>query len=84
MQGKCGGFSDPGWKELNFDYFSSLSVADLDECVLGIHNCGADHLCINTPGSFQCYQACPAGFIEDAAGSCTGELSVHIKMNRDL
>lgn len=58
------------------DCFSSLSVADVDECILGTHNCGVDQICINTPGFFQCSPSttCPAGFIKDAAGSCIGEL----------
>lgn len=69
----------------NAELWWFLFFADLDECILGIHNCGTEQLCINTPGSFQCSpsQTCPAGFIEDA-GSCTGELGIHIKINLAL
>ena len=34
---------------------------DIDECVLGTHNCPADAVCKNTDGSFEC--ECPAGFV---------------------
>lgn len=73
-----------GWEMMTSSCCPSSPVADLDECTLGIHNCGADFLCTNTPGSFECspVKTCPAGFIEDAPSSCVGELGVHIKRNR--
>lgn len=72
-----------GWEIISPAYCPWSPVADLDECKLGIHNCGANFLCTNTPGSFECspVKACPAGFIEDGPGSCVGELGVCMKRN---
>uniref|UniRef100_A0A3B5B9J0 Fibulin 1 n=1 Tax=Stegastes partitus TaxID=144197 RepID=A0A3B5B9J0_9TELE len=51
---------------------SSFPVADIDECALGTHNCGADFVCTNTEGSFRCKpkEKCGDGYIQDAVGSC--------------
>ena len=38
---------------------------DIDECVLGTHNCPADAVCKNTDGSFEC--ECPEGFVWDGS-----------------
>ncbi len=38
---------------------------DIDECVLGTHNCPPDLACKNTDGSFEC--ECPAGFVWDGS-----------------
>uniref|UniRef100_A0A3Q1AR84 Fibulin 2 n=1 Tax=Amphiprion ocellaris TaxID=80972 RepID=A0A3Q1AR84_AMPOC len=45
---------------------------DVNECVLGSHNCGAGFQCVNTEGSFRCNPnpRCPAGFKQDQQGSC--------------
>ena len=32
---------------------------DIDECKLGINDCGFGSICLNTPGSYQC--KCPEG-----------------------
>ena len=29
---------------------------DIDECALGLHNCGAEQICQNFPGYFQCLE----------------------------
>ncbi|KAG7259834.1 hypothetical protein CRUP_006966 [Coryphaenoides rupestris] len=53
-------------------HFSFLRGEDIDECVLGSHNCGPEFLCTNTAGSFRCHprETCGTGFVQDAAGSC--------------
>ena len=36
---------------------------DIDECVLGVHNCSVDANCTNTVGSFNC--SCNSGYFGD-------------------
>ncbi|XP_054902420.1 fibulin-2-like isoform X1 [Poeciliopsis prolifica] len=45
---------------------------DIDECMMGNHNCGDGLVCLNTAGSFRCNPkpVCPAGFKQDAQGNC--------------
>uniref|UniRef100_A0A3Q3VW97 Fibulin-1 n=1 Tax=Mola mola TaxID=94237 RepID=A0A3Q3VW97_MOLML len=52
--------------------FAFLSVVDIDECILGTHNCGPDFFCTNTAGSFRCHpkETCRDGFFQDAVGTC--------------
>lgn len=40
---------------------------ELDECALGVHHCGKNAKCVNTPGSFHC--ECQVGFYENF-GQC--------------
>lgn len=53
----------------------SLSVADVDECMTGTHNCQAGFSCQNTKGSFYCQarQRCMDGFLQDPEGNCVGK-----------
>ena len=45
------------------------ACTDIDECLKGTHNCGADANCLNAPGSFSC--RCPMGFNGDGVtGEC--------------
>ena len=48
-----------------------VSVADVDECELGTHNCQAGAVCHNTKGSFYCQarQRCLEGFLQDPEGN---------------
>lgn len=64
--------SNDGSKCLIYSFFPFL--LDIDECVVGTHNCGPEFTCQNTPGSFRCRprQQCGVGFIQDAVGSCIG------------
>ena len=52
-----------------------VSVADVDECELGTHNCPAGAVCHNTEGSFRCQarERCLEGFLQDPEGNCVGE-----------
>ena len=52
-----------------------ISLADVDECELGTHNCQAGAVCHNTKGSFYCQarQRCLEGFLQDPEGNCVGE-----------
>lgn len=54
---------------------SPVSVADVDECELGTHNCPAGAVCRNTEGSFHCQarERCLEGFLQDPEGNCVGE-----------
>uniref|UniRef100_A0A452F2L1 EGF-like domain-containing protein n=1 Tax=Capra hircus TaxID=9925 RepID=A0A452F2L1_CAPHI len=49
-----------------------VSVADVDECELGTHNCPAGAVCHNTEGSFRCQarERCLEGFLQDPEGNC--------------
>ena len=45
---------------------------DIDECSEGTDSCGSQSLCVNTPGSFNCY--CNSGYKLTADGrSCIGK-----------
>jgi hypothetical protein len=43
---------------------------DYDECVLGLHACGANKTCANTNGSYSC--VCARGYIQNRDGRCLG------------
>ena len=45
---------------------------DIDECVVGSHDCGPNARCINIPGSFTC--ACNQGYSGDGF-TCKGRAS---------
>lgn len=66
------------------DRFTPVTVTDIDECALGINDCGLDLFCVNTPGSYRCHlkEMCPVGFIQDAIGNCNGKFSVAIKLGK--
>ena len=42
-----------------------IFFSDLDECVLGIHNCHRNATCSNTPGGFNCACNVTGGFFGD-------------------
>jgi len=50
----------------------ACSVADVDECIIGTHNClGPNELCINRRGWFYC--SCEDGFHRNRASTqCEG------------
>ena len=57
----------------DFSYWLSqhgfVSIVDINECVVGTHNCHADSNCSNTKGSFYC--TCLTGYSGDGVG-CVG------------
>ncbi|XP_069795898.1 fibulin-2 isoform X2 [Narcine bancroftii] len=48
------------------------SCEDMNECVLGTHNCSRGDSCVNTQGSFQCNPVitCLNGFVPNAYNKC--------------
>lgn len=58
-----------------FDICCTLSLLDIDECVVRTHNCGVGFQCQNTDGSFTCNlkQRCLTGFTQDSHGNCIGK-----------
>ena len=54
-------------------HFSTLplSHADINECARNQHNCGANTVCVNTPGAFRCH--CKVGY-NGHCDDCFGEL----------
>uniref|UniRef100_A0A8C6TAA3 Fibulin 2 n=1 Tax=Neogobius melanostomus TaxID=47308 RepID=A0A8C6TAA3_9GOBI len=61
-----------------------LIFPDIDECVLGIHNCGGSFVCENKPGSFRCRPKvkCITGFTQDSHGNCIGKTRIPITCSR--
>ena len=45
---------------------------DIDECLIGEHDCKASSTCVNSVGSYTC--ACNDGFIEDSNTNGSGQL----------
>ena len=58
-----------GGISLNHFYHPFHLISDIDECVIGTHNCSNDTECNNTKGGFNCM--CKAGFTGDGK-KCTG------------
>ena len=52
-------------------HYCVLCFADIDECVLGIDDCGLNASCDNTPSGFTC--SCDPGFTGDGY-ECTRKL----------
>jgi hypothetical protein len=52
-------------------YLHFLSISDLDECLLGTHNCDVSQECRNTKGSFEC--RCKSGLKTNSQGHCDGK-----------
>lgn len=50
----------------------NISVIDIDECdaANGANRCGANSICINTPGAYTCH--CKPGFTGNAFKGCLG------------
>ncbi len=44
--------------------------ADIDECSLGTHGCGAESPCVNLPGSWSCSIECSEMAFEQALATC--------------
>ena len=57
------------WKSYVWTVVVNVNVVDLNECVIGTHNCHADSNCSNTKGSFYC--TCLTGYSGDGVG-CVG------------
>ena len=68
-------FDKYNFKEIVFDGYSPF-VLDEDECMI---NGTCDHICKNTPGSYQCY--CRNGYEKYGLAHCGGELR-YSKMNK--
>ncbi|XP_077565791.1 fibulin-1-like [Stigmatopora nigra] len=49
-----------------------ITCEDVDECMLGAHNCVAGQTCINTEGSFHCQRqiTCGAGYQQTDSNQC--------------
>lgn len=45
-----------------------IPTIDIDECTLGISNCGHSSMCLNTIGSFSCH--CANGYIHNISSGC--------------
>lgn len=55
---KCG--CDSGFI---LDRYREKSCEDINECLIGTHNCDRQDVCVNTWGGFKCIQVeCPAGY----------------------
>jgi len=52
-----------------------MSLADIDECELGINNCHENSTCVDVVGSFVCI--CNNGFDGDGV-NCTSKRFLHI------
>lgn len=69
-----GGLSSPvcGWGLLGWPRPSPCclgggSLADIDECVTGIHNCSINETCFNIQGGFRCLAFdCPENYRRSA------------------
>jgi hypothetical protein len=55
-----------------FTLNASGSCVDINECVTGANNCGANTTCVNTAGSFSCNAAavCQPGYAPNASNRC--------------
>ena len=51
------------------DKINPKQCIDIDECTLGLHNCGVNTECLNCPSYFQC--PCNVGY-EMIRDRCTG------------
>lgn len=49
------------------DYMFTITT-DIDECTMGLSNCGQSSICLNTIGSFSCH--CAKGFIHNISSGC--------------
>ena len=58
-------------QQLNYKKITSSKNLDIDECVVGSHNCDPNARCTNTPGSFTC--ACNQGYSGDGF-TCEGKV----------
>ena len=56
---------------MKFEYLGN-HFSDINECILGTHNCHANAACSNTDGSFTC--ACNSGYTGNGV-TCTGMLN---------
>ncbi|KAL7297960.1 hypothetical protein TKK_0008977 [Trichogramma kaykai] len=65
---ECSPLCGPGW----FFQPQSKSCQDVDECLLGHHNCRRSQYCVNRPGGFGCEPlgSCAAGYRRLQNGSC--------------
>lgn len=52
-----------------------IPLADINECLLGAHNCIASQACINTEGSFRCQRegGCGTGYELTDGDQCEGK-----------
>ena len=56
-----------------------MCVADVDECIVGTHQCPVNQQCRNLIGGYECVVLCPSGFVAQQDGSCVG-LSVCLSL----
>lgn len=56
-------------------FVSTPVSSDINECLIGAHNCVAGQVCINTDGSFRCQRetSCGTGYELRDDNTCLGK-----------
>ena len=68
---QCGMAGNSSSSLEKWEYFT---CPDIDECVLGLHECHANATCVNLPGSYHC--RCNPGFQGDGLTTCNKTCSL--------